>query len=133
MVGSHGQSMALGVREGRARATSCPGIVTWGCERWWHMNRQCGQAPHVHARINAVASACIMATGTAVNGDDPAPGARPGMPAVVRTSTGRATWPENCSGPQGWQSGEERSGKGTKLSGCIPEFLSMWHQGPLAG
>ena len=95
------------------------------------MSQQRGQAPHVRTRIDVVASACVTATGTSVNGDDPAPGTQPGMPAVVGTGTGRAIWPESHSGHQGWQPLEERSEKGMRLSGHIPKFLSMWHQGPL--
>lgn len=111
-MGSRKQSVALGNWEGRVGAASCPGIVTWGREQRWHVSRQRGQAPRVRACIDVVASACVAAAGTSVNGDGPAPGPRPGMPTVVGTSTGRPTWPESHGGHWGWQPGEERSGKG---------------------
>lgn len=62
--GSRGQSVVLGVGDGKAGAASCPGIVTRARECGWHVSRQRGQEPRGHA----VASGCVTVTGTAVTG-----------------------------------------------------------------
>lgn len=112
------QRCSRGIREGRGGAASCSGFALDLC--------RAGSAC-VRCHFSAVTSAGD--TCGAAHGDNPT------IPAQEFRQGHQQRWGPARAEPCGRRatvgsgSGEERPGKGTRLSGHIPEFPWMWQQG----